>query len=648
MMDSVPVMNESPRSTRLAEPLRTWAGCRTKYPSHVTVAQQFEDVVAKFPHKTAVICGERELTYSDLNRAANRVAHRLKQVGVGPDTLVGLCVERSPELISAILGILKAGGAYVPFDPAYPRERLNFMLEDTQAPVFVIQRDLVNSTVGSRNVATILVEEAVNDGNAESDSDPPAVAAADSLAYVMYTSGSTGRPKGVLVENRSILRLVFNTNYCKFSSYEVFLQLAPISFDASTLEIWGALLHGATLVVMPPRTPSLEDIASTLKMHNVTTLWLTAGLFHIFVDERIDGLAPVKQLLAGGDVLSASHVRHVLEKFPEITVINGYGPTEGTTFTCCHPMRKGDMVPDNVPIGRPISNSFVYVLDGNLDPVPPGSIGELCAGGDGVSRGYLNDQATNERFLPDPFADQPGARIYRTGDLARWNENGVVEFLGRLDEQIKILGHRIEPGEIAAVMLQHPQIKQACVVAKGERAGEKRLTAYYVPNAGAKFSAHDVKDFLALKLPAYMLPASYVEISALPLDPNGKVDRSALPMPTVCAGEPSTENVGSQVEQTLATIWKRVLQLEHVGLDENFFDLGGDSLLIVAVHSQLKKALEREIEVTDLFDYATIRTLAKHLSATSPEKPSFSAAQTLAQKQREAFAKQKTSKGGTT
>jgi len=346
--------------------------------------------------------------------------------------------------------------------------------------------------------------------------------------------------------------------------------------------------------------------------------------------------------------LSASHVRRVLERFPEITVINGYGPTEGTTFTCCHPMRKGDLITDNVPIGRPISNSFVYILDENLDPVSPGSIGELYAGGDGVSRGYLNDQATNGRFLPDPFADPPGARMYRTGDLARWNDNGVVEFLGRLDEQIKILGHRIEPGEIEAVMLHRPEIKQVCVVAKGEKTGEKRLTAYYVPNAGATCSAHDIKDFLALKLPPYMLPASYVEISAMPLDPNGKVDRSALPVPTVGPGEPRAENVGSHIEQTLATIWKRVLQVEHVGVDQNFFDLGGDSLLIVAVHSQLTKALDREIEVTDLFDYTTIRSLAKHLSAASPEKPSFSAAQTLAQKQREVFAKQKTSKGGTT
>lgn len=647
MMDSAPVISESQKSTRLAEPLRTWAGCRTEYPRQKTVAQQFEDVVAQFPQKTAVICGARKLTYAELNRSANRIAHRLRQIGVGPETMVGLCVERSTELISAILGILKAGGAYVPFDPAYPRERLDFMLEDTKVPAFVIQQDLVNSAVGDRNVTTVLVEEAVAAGDEEWDSNPPVMTAPDSLAYVMYTSGSTGRPKGVLVENLSILRLVFNTNYCRFGSDEVFLQLAPISFDASTLEIWGALLHGATLVVMPPRTPSLEDIAATLQKYNVTTLWLTAGLFHLFVDEHIEGLAAVKQLLAGGDVLSASHVRRVLDRFPEMTVINGYGPTEGTTFTCCHPMRKGDIVPDNVPIGRPISNSFVYILDENLDPVAPGSTGELCAGGDGISRGYLNEHATNGRFFSDRFADSPGARMYRTGDLARWNEQGVIEFLGRLDEQIKILGHRIEPGEIEAVLLQHSEIKQACVVAKGETMGEKRLTAYYVPNASAKLPAHGIKDFLALKLPAYMLPASYVELSALPLDPNGKVDRSALPMPAIGAGKPSTENADSQLEQTLVDIWKRVLQLEHVGLDENFFDLGGDSLLIVAAHSQLKKALGREIEVTDLFDFTTVRTLAKHLFAALPEQPSFTAVQTLAQKQREAFAKQRTSKGGT-
>ena len=647
-MDSAPALSESQRSTRLSEPLRAWAGCRTEYPRERAIAQQFEDIVSKFPDKKAVICGRRELTYSELNRSANRIAHRLRQIGVGPETLVGLCIERSTELIAAILGILKVGGAYVPFDPAYPRERLEFMLEDTKTPVFVIQRDLVSSAVGNRLVATVLVEDAVADADEQSDSNPPVVAGPDSLAYVMYTSGSTGRPKGVLVENRSVLRLVFNTNYCRFGPEEVFLQLAPISFDASTLEIWGALLHGSTLVVMPPRSPSLEDIANALRNHSVTTLWLTAGLFHLFVDERIEGLAPVKQLLAGGDVLSASHVRRVLDKFPEITVINGYGPTEGTTFTCCHRMRKGDTVPDNVPIGHPISNSFVYILDENAEPVAPGSIGELCAAGDGISRGYLNDRATNGRFLPDPFADRPGARMYRTGDLARWTENGVVEFLGRLDEQIKILGHRIEPGEIEAVLLQHPEIRQACVVPQGDKTSEKRLTAYYVPSIHANLSVSDVKSFLASKLPPYMLPASYVALPALPLDPNGKVDRSALPVPVVGTAESSTGSGGSQLEQTLTTIWKRVLQLERVGLDDNFFDLGGDSLLIVAVHSQLKKAVEREIEITDLFEHTTIRALAKHLCAGAPEKPSFMAAQTLAQRQREAFAKQRNPKGGTT
>jgi acyl carrier protein len=311
-------------------------------------------------------------------------------------------------------------------------------------------------------------------------------------------------------------------------------------------------------------------------------------------------------------------------------------------------MRKGDTVPDNVPIGHPISNSFVYILDENMEPVAPGSIGELCAAGDGISRGYLNDRATNGPFLPDPFADRTGARMYRTGDLARWKENGVVEFLGRLDEQIKILGHRIEPGEIEAVLLQHPEIRQACVVPKGDKTSEKRLTAYYVPSIHANLSVSDVKSFLASKLPPYMLPASYVALPGLPLDPNGKVERSALPAPVVGTAEPSTGSGGSQLEQTLTAIWKRVLQLERVGLDDNFFDLGGDSLLIVAVHSQLKKALEREIEVTDLFEHTTIRALAKHLCAGVPEKPSFMAAQTLAQRQREAFAKQRNLKGGTT
>lgn len=614
----------------------------TEYPREKSVAQLFEEAAAKYPEKTALIFNSSVLTYCELNRRANRLAHHLREKGVGDEVMAGVCLERSPEMIIALLAILKAGGAYVPFDPSYPRERLDFMLADTAAAVMVTQKSLVATAVADRNVPTIVIEESVP--AAGNDENPPPIGGSRSLAYVMYTSGSTGRPKGVLIENRSIARLVFNTNYCSFGPNEVFLQAAPISFDASTFEIWGALLHGATLVVMPRQASSLEELARAIREHGVTTLWLTAGLFTLFVDEHLEGLRPLKQLLAGGDTLSARHVRRVLENLPAITLVNGYGPTEGTTFTCCHVMRQGDAVPDSVPIGRPISNSRAYILDENLQPVAPGEPGELWAGGDGVARGYLNaPDLTAEKFLADPFSSEPGARMYGTGDLARWRGDGTIEFLGREDNQIKILGHRIEPGEIEALLVKYPGVREACVVANTDSTGTKRVVAYYVSNANGAGSPNGIKDFLAAKLPAYMLPFSCIPLTALPLSPNGKVDRAALPAPSSDVNSDAPETGGSHLEETIAGVWKNILHKDRVGLDENFFDLGGDSLLLVAAHSNIQKLLQTEIKLTDLFAYPTIRSLAKNLGSAGP---SFDSVHERAQKQRSAFAKQKSLRAG--
>jgi amino acid adenylation domain-containing protein len=629
---------EQIREFSLPGPFGAWAGKASGYPRNETIAAVFEIAAAHHAARTAVVCGGKSMTYGELNRKANRLANRLRALGVGPETMVGLCVERSVEMIVALVAILKAGGAYVPFDVSYPRERLEFMIADTKTPVMLTQKSLMTVAVGNGSVKTILVEEEV-----EGSEDNPAPAGGPtSLAYVMYTSGSTGRPKGVLVENRSVVRLVFNTNFCKFGPEQTFLQFAPISFDASTLEIWGALLRGGKLVVMPQQASSLEEIGEAIREEGVTTAWFTAGLFHLFVDERLEDLRPLKQLLAGGDTLSAKHVRRVLEAFPEITVINGYGPTEGTTFTCCHAMRAGDTVPDSVPIGIPITNTRVYILNEEFRPVTVGEVGELFAGGDGVARGYLNaPEASGEKFLPDPFVDAPAARMYRIGDFARWREDGLIEFLGRKDGQIKILGHRIELGEIESALAQHEAVKQVCVTLKIDEAGTKRLVAYYVPNGGELQSWRELKGFLAAKLPAYMVPAHYVPMASFPLNPNGKIDRGALPRPVVGTSATEVLPSGTELETTIADVWKRNLRADRVGLDDNFFDLGGDSLLLVAVHSQLKKRLDREIHMMDLFDHTTVRALAKHLSAAGGEVKSFDATQERAAKQRAAFAKQR-------
>jgi len=639
MTDRLYMETREPVAQGLASPLALWAGSRTSYPRDKTIATLFEEAAAVYADKTALIFGDARLTYGELNRRANVLAHELVSMGAGPEKMVGLCAERSTEMIVGMIAILKSGAAYVPFDPSYPAERLAFMVNDTNIEIMLAQENLLRAMTPSREFKTVLLQQNAFESFASEDANPPSRAAAANLAYVMYTSGSTGLPKGVMIENRSVIRLVFETNFCNFGPDEIFLQYAPISFDASTFEIWGALLHGSALVLMPPQASSLRDIGDTIRKHGVTTMWLTAGLFHVFVDQRLEDLRPLRQLLAGGDVLMSGKVHKVLEQLHSTTLINGYGPTEGTTFTCCHVMRCEDVIGDRVPIGRPISNSFVYLLNENLEPVGVGEVGELVAGGDGIARGYLNSpELSAEKFLPDPYAKSAGARMYRTGDLGRWLPDGTLEFLGRRDNQVKILGHRIELGEIEAILAHHPAMRQVCVVASTDELGNRRLVAYYVANSSVTIA--ELKEFLASKLPAYMVPAFYFSMSNLPLNPNGKVDRAALPDPAASGGA-ELRTTGSELEEQIAELWKQALGTQRIGLDDNFFDLGGDSLLIVAVHSQLQKMLQREIQVTDLFEYVTVRSLARHLAEIAPATPAFSAAQEQARKQREAQAKRR-------
>jgi amino acid adenylation domain-containing protein len=623
----------------LPEPLRTWSGLRTEYPRQATVSTVFEEVAREHPNSIALVQDAFQLTYGELNRRANRLAYRLRGLGVKPDTLVACCFERSVEMIVAILAILKAGGAYVPLDPAYPKARLDLILQDAGKPLIVTRKSPPSSLLTEHtNKLVLLDDESESLSIPEQEQNPERVASPTSLAYVMYTSGSTGRPKGVMVEHRGILRLVRGTNYCRFGPGEKFLQFAPISFDASTFEIWGALLNGSPLVLMPSSSSSLEDLLSTIRKHNVTTLWLTAGLFHLMVEQHPDGLRTLRQLLSGGDVLSPHHVRRFLEYAPGTTLINGYGPTENTTFTCCHIMRAGDPLPESIPIGTPVSNTRVYVLDEYMNPVSFGEIGELYAGGDGVARGYLNDEeATSAHFLPDPFSEEPFQRIYRTGDLARWRPDGTIEFVGRVENQVKILGYRIEPAEIEAVLLRNGRVKQACVVPRVENSG-KRLAAYFVPSVSGP-TPDELREFAASQLPQHMVPAFFVTLPALPLSDNGKVDRAALSKLEIAPNrEPHTNNVpANEIERILEQLWRQMLNLPAVGLDDNFFDLGGDSLLLVAVHSKSQKALQREIPVTDLFEFPTIRKLAKHLGCAKSQSTDLADAQETARRQRESF-----------
>jgi aspartate racemase len=620
----------------LPEPLRTWSGTSSEYPRGASVATLFEEIANEHPDAVALVQDDVEVTYKELNKRANRLAHRLRSAGVVTETMVACCLDRSIEMIVALLAVLKAGGAYVPVDPAYPRARQDLILEDAGKPLITTTKSLASSLRLNSSSAIIFVDD-------ESDGSPTTEnlqrsAGPTNLAYVMYTSGSTGRPKGVMVEHRGIVRLVRGTNYCHFGPDETFLQFAPPAFDASTFEIWGALLNGSRLVLMPPQSSSLEDLVRAVRKHGVTTLWLTAGLFHLMVEEHPDGLRTLRQLLAGGDVLSPRHVRRFLEHASETVLINGYGPTENTTFTCCHSMRAGDSLPDSIPIGRPIFNSRVYILDENMSPVAPGDVGELYAAGDGVARGYLNDPGmTATKFLNDPFAEESHQRMYRTGDLARWRPDGTIEFLGRMDSQVKVLGYRIEPAEIESALQRHVHVKQVCVIARTEN-GSKRLVAYFVP-AESGPTPEQLREFAASRLPQHMIPAFFVALESFPLSGHGKIDRTALAnMELAPKQDPAPAGIpDSELERTLAQLWQRVLNVQNVGLDDNFFDLGGDSLLVVAVHSNLQKLLQREIPLTDLFEFSTIRKLTRHLGHAEPKTAIASDSKQRAERQREAF-----------
>jgi aspartate racemase len=619
-----------------AELLQTANATATDYPRQGSILERFAVWAERTPGAPAVLCGEESLTYGELAERAYRLAWHLRGLGAGPGELVALAALRSLDLVPAILGILASGAAYVPLDPGYPPERLAWMLADSGARFLVCQEELLPRLPPAEGEIHRVVLERDREAIAAAPATLPATApepppGPDDLAYVMYTSGSTGRPKGVAVTHRNVVRLVFGSGFARFGPEEVFLQLAPISFDASTLELWGPLLHGGRLALFPPERPSLESLGEALAWYGVTTLWLTAGLFHQMVEGNPDGLRPLSQLLAGGDVLSPAHVRRALEALPGLTLINGYGPTEGTTFTCCHPMTDPREVGASVPIGRPIGNARVYVVDAELRPLPAGVPGELLIGGDGLALGYLHQPGlTAERFVPDPFGTAPGGRLYRTGDRVRSRPEGILDFLGRLDQQVKIRGYRIEPGEIEAVLVEHPAVGEVAVLAEPEPGTEeRRLVAYVAPRpeqAGADLAdlAPSLRLHLAAKLPAHMVPAAFRVLPALPLTENGKVDRRALARlaPETPAAGWEFAPPGTAMEVAIAAIWREVLGIERVGTGDDFFDLGGHSLSAARVLSRLRREHGVELPLGALFEYSTLAGLAARATEVTAAVPS--------------------------
>ncbi|NNC02416.1 amino acid adenylation domain-containing protein [Corallococcus exiguus] len=590
--------------------LFTWNDTHADPPREASITSLFEEQSRERPQAIAVEFEGRQLTYAELDARANQLAHHLRALGVDVGTPVGLCTGRSLEMAVATLAILKAGGAYVPLDPAYPTERLLFMARDTRLPVLLAQPGQ-EAKLSGLEARVVALEPSWDAFANESTRAPRVTVPADALAYVMYTSGSTGRPKGVCIPHRGVVRLVKGTTYARFGPDEVLLQLAPISFDASTLELWGALLHGAKLVVSPAHQPSLEELARVLEQQGITTLFITTALFNQMAMFQPQALARVRQVMTGGEAMSPLAARQVREAGRD--VINAYGPTENTTFSTVHPLE--GTVDDGrpVPIGRPITHTQAYVLDALGAPVPVGVAGELYLGGDGLAWGYMQQPAqTAERFVPHPFSTTPGARLYRTGDRVRWRPDGVLDFLGRTDSQVKVRGFRIEPGEIETALKASPGVEDASVVVREDAPGDKRLVAYVT---GARVDTGDLRAHLAARLPAHMMPSAFAKLERMPLTPSGKVDRKALPAPETQAGPDAYVAPREGWETLVAELWAPLLGVPRVGAHDHFFELGGHSLLATKVVSRLRDVLQRDVPLRLLLEFPTVSRFAERLEA---------------------------------
>ncbi len=576
-----------------------------------TIARLFSDQCARTPDATAVIFGNRQLSYRELDELSDRLAFKLQSLGVKPDTLVGVGLERSELLVTCILSVLKAGGAYVPLDPAYPEDRLAWMIEDSKMPVLLTTSTarfhLPTDRIGIPVIEVDTAGQFPGDGQHKDFEDD-----GSNLAYVIYTSGSTGRPKGVMVETRNVINFFNGMDLAIGSDPGVWLAVTSMCFDISVLELLWTLTRGFTVVIHS--NDSGSSIADEIERNQITHLQMTPSLARMLtLDKRsLASLRPLRKILLGGEAVPPALVTR-LRAVVTGEIYNMYGPTETTVWSTCHPV--GD-VQTTVPIGRPILNTQVYLLDSSLTEVPTGQVGELWIGGEGVARGYWNrPDATADKFRMLPVALQ--SLVYRTGDLGRCLPDGSLEFLGRVDYQIKLRGHRIEPGEIEYLLERCTGVRQAVVLIREGREGDQRLIAYVVPEGRDNPDVQVLNSRLRAKLPDFMIPTTYQFVPAFPLTDNGKIDRKALlKMPLLQDASRSVRpafEAGDSLMRTVADIWADALGLPAVGLNENFFDLGAHSLTLAEVHGKLQEALGREIPLVDLFQFSTISSLVAHL-----------------------------------
>ncbi|NVJ03794.1 amino acid adenylation domain-containing protein [Myxococcus sp. AM001] len=598
--------------------LREWNAPSADFPRGLCVHELFSRQAARTPDAVAVSYGAHALSYQALDARSNQLARHLRSLGVGPEVLVGLCVERSVDLIVSMLGILKAGGAYLPLEASYPAERLAFMLEDSRAGLLLVH-DARRQHLPAFQGPVVRID-ADGDAIARHSALPlPPVASADNTAYVIYTSGSTGRPKGSAILHRSVAALLLNSDFVHFTPEDRVAQASNASFDPSTFEIWGALFHGAHLVGItadPAREP--YALAAQVQAEAITVMFVTTAVLHLLARQVPDAFRHVHTLVFGGEAADPLALREVLRHGPPRRLLNGYGPTECTVFSTFEPIDAPPTLGHPVPIGRAITNGPVYLLDKHLQPVPIGIPGELYVAGERLGRGYFNrPELTARTFVPDPFSTQPGARLYKTGDLGRHLPDGRIEYLGRVDLQVKIRGFRVELGEIEEQLRQHPAVKDCTVVAL-QAGGDRKLAAYLVAREQAPTQV-SLRGWLRERLPEHMVPASFTLLPALPLTHNGKVDRRALPTPEPAQGDASSyQPPRTSTEEVLCRLWGALLEMKRVGIHDNFFHLGGHSLLATQVVSRVRAELGVELSLRTLFAEPTVAQLAKHLSSTEP------------------------------
>lgn len=622
-----------------------WNNTKSDYPQDLCIHQLFEAQVERTPDAVAVVFADQQLTYTQLNQRANQLAHYLQKLGVKPEVLVGICLPRSIEMLVGLLAILKAGGAYVPIDPAYPQQRLALMLEDAQVSVLLTQQHLLEK-LPAHQARVVCLDSDRSSIAQESQDNPINSSTANCLAYVIYTSGSTGKPKGVLgLHQGAVNRFAWMWQNYPFKQGEVCCQKTSLNFVDSVWEIFGPLLQGVRIVIIPDSVVKApQQFIEILASNKITRLVVVPSLLRILLDTNthLQQRLPQLQLwVTSGEALSHNLLQKFRQTLPESTLLNLYGSSEVSADVTCYSLSPQDAVPARVVIGRPIANTQVYVLDRNLKPVPIGVPGEVYIGGVGLARGYFNrPEMTVERFIPNIFSalhkigmenkpprhqehqefslgfPEVGTRLYKTGDFARYLVDGNLEFLGRIDNQVKIRGSRIELGEIEAALVQYSGVENAVVVAREDRPNHKQLVAYVVAQKEQVITVSELHRFLKEKLPDYMLPSAFVILETLPLLPNGKVDRHSLPAPDQTRPELETTYQPPQndLEQTIANIWQEVLHVKEVGIYDNFFELGGQSLLLVQVHSKLQKILPQDLSLVEMFQYPTISSLAKYLS----------------------------------